>query len=153
MTSATTARPKRTWWQFAGYLAKRATLMELRGYQSIYRFMFRRPKVSAGAEGFSYHRPILALMIVFIVVSAVEVVVVDWIASRWAYIRIPVLIISIWGVVWMLDLLFGVLVRPHAVGPTVSGCATAAKSTSRSPGTTSIPPPAGSKPYRTNNPR
>jgi hypothetical protein len=53
MTSAATARAKRTWWQFAGYLAKRAIVIELRGYQSIYRFIFRRPKVPAGAEGFS----------------------------------------------------------------------------------------------------
>ena len=82
MTSTTTARAKRTWWQFAGYLGKRATLMELRGYQSIYRFVFRRPKVPAGAEGFSYHKPILAIMIVFIVVSAIEVVVIDRIVSR-----------------------------------------------------------------------
>jgi hypothetical protein len=117
MTSSTTARLKRTWWQFAGYLAKRAILMELRGYQSIYRFMFRRPKVPAGAEGFSYHQPILAIMIVFIVVSAVEVVVVDRIVHRWTYIRLPLLIISIWGLVWMLGLLFGMLARPHAVGP------------------------------------
>ncbi len=116
MTSTTT-RLKRTWWQFAGYLAKRATLIEVRGYQSIYRFLFRRPKVPAGAEGFSYHKPILAIMIVFIVVAAVEVVVVDWIVNQWTYIRIPLLIISIWGLVWMLGLLFGMLVRPHAVGP------------------------------------
>jgi hypothetical protein len=117
MTSTTTARTRRTWWQFAGYLAKRATLIEVRGYQSIYRFLFRRPKVPAGAEGFSYHKPILAIMIAFIVVSVVEVVVVDRIVNRWTYIRLPVLIISIWGLVWMLGLLFGMLVRPHAVGP------------------------------------
>ena len=71
----------------------------------------------AGAEGFSYHQPILAIMIVFIVVSVVEVVVVDRIVSRWTYIRIPLLIISIWGLVWMLGFLFGMLVRPHSVGP------------------------------------
>ena len=91
--------------------------MELHGYQSSYRFLFRRPKVPASAAGFSYHQPILAIMIVFIVVSAVEVVVLDWIVNRWTYIRIPLLIISIWGMVSMLGLLFGMLVRPHAVGP------------------------------------
>ena len=37
--------------------------------------------------------------------------------SRWTYIRIPLLIISIWGLVWMLGFLFGMLVRPHAIGP------------------------------------
>lgn len=56
-------------------------------------------------------------MIVFIVVSAVEVVVVDFIVHRWAHVRIPLLVISTWGLVWMFGLLFGMLIRPHAVGP------------------------------------
>ncbi len=115
--TTTTAAGKRTWWQFAGYLAQRATLMELRGYQSIYRFVFRRPRVPGGATAFTYHQPILAILIVIVVVSAVEMVVVDVIVQRWAYVRIPLLILSAWGLVYMLGLLFGMLVRPHAVGP------------------------------------
>jgi hypothetical protein len=31
---STTTRPKRNWWQYAGYVARRATMMELHGYQS-----------------------------------------------------------------------------------------------------------------------
>ena len=117
MTTTTVARPRRTWWQFAGYLAKRATMMELRGYQSLYRFVFRRPRVPAGAAAFSYHQPLLAILIVIIVVSTIEMVVVDVIVSRWTYVRVPLLVLSIWGLVYMLGLLFGMLVRPHAVGP------------------------------------
>lgn len=117
MTATTVTRPRRTWWQFAGYLARRAVMMELRGYQSIYRFAFRRPRVPPGAAGFSYSQPILTIMIVIVAVSAVEVVVVDVIVRRWAYVRVPLLILSVWGLVWMLGLLFGMLVRPHAVGP------------------------------------
>lgn len=41
-------------------------MMELRGYQSIYRFVFRRPKVPAGGVGFSYHKPVLPILIVFV---------------------------------------------------------------------------------------
>ena len=70
-----------------------------------------------GAEGFSYHKPIFTIMIVFDVVSVVELVVADRIVSRWTYIRIPLLILSIWGLVWMLGFLFGMLARPHSVGP------------------------------------
>ena len=117
MTATTVTRPRRTWLQFAGYLARRAIMMELRGYQSIYRFLFRRPRVPPGAAGFSYHQPILSIMIVIISVSVVEMVVVDVIVRRWAYIRVPLLILSIWGLVYMLGLWFGMLVRPHAVGP------------------------------------
>jgi hypothetical protein len=112
-----TSRHKRTGWQFVSYLARRAIVMEIRGYQSIYRFLFRRPKVPAGHIGFSYYQPVLAILIVFIAVSAVEVVVVDLIVRRWASIRIPLLILSLWGLIYMLGFLFGMLTRPHAIGP------------------------------------
>lgn len=118
-TTGTTAatRPRRTPWQLIGYLARRATVMELRGYQSIYRFVFRRPRVPAGAVGFSYHQPVLAVLVVFVVLSTVELVVVDIIVRRWASVRIPLLVLGIWGLVYMVGLLFGMLTRPHAVGP------------------------------------
>ncbi|HJV14118.1 MAG TPA: hypothetical protein VJ625_09530 [Propionibacteriaceae bacterium] len=113
----TTHRRKRTGWRLVGYLARRAIMMEIHGYQSLYRFLFHRPKVPTGAVGFSYYRPVLAIMIVFIAVSAVELVVLDLIVRRWAHIRIPVLILSLWGLIYMLGLLFGMLTRPHAIGP------------------------------------
>jgi hypothetical protein len=59
MTTSTLSH-KRTGWQFFSYLARRAIILEIRGYQSIYRFLFRRPTVPPGAVGFSYHQPILA---------------------------------------------------------------------------------------------
>src|SRR3712207_4272288 len=64
MTITTATRPRRTWWQFAGYLARHAILLELHGYQSIYRFVFRRPRVPPGAVGFSYSQTILSILIV-----------------------------------------------------------------------------------------
>jgi hypothetical protein len=115
MTTTTTTRPKRNLWQFSGYIARRAAMMELHGYQSIYRFVSRRPKVPAGGVGFSYHKPVLPILIVFVVVSALEMVVVDLIVRRWPYVRISILILSIWGIIYMLGLLFGMLVRPHAI--------------------------------------
>ena len=115
--TTTTSRHKRTGWRFVGYLARRAIMMEIHGYQSIYRFLFRRPKVPAGDVGFSYYQPVLAILIVFVAVSAVELVVVDLIVRRWAHIRIPMLILSVWGLIYMLGFLFGMLTRPHAIGP------------------------------------
>jgi hypothetical protein len=114
--TTTIRRHKRTGWRLVGYLARRATMMEIHGYQSIYRFLFRRPKVPSGAVGFSYHQPVFAILIVFIAVSAVELVVVDLIVRRWSHIRIPVFILSVWGLIYMLGFLFGMLTRPHAVG-------------------------------------
>ena len=92
--------------------------MEIHGYQSIYRFVFRRPRVPAGAVGFTYSAPILSILIVLTVVSAVELVVVDLIVHRWAPgLRVPLLVLGAWGLVWLIGLLLGVLTRPHAVGP------------------------------------
>lgn len=117
MTPATLGSPERTWWQWLAHLAKRAVLMEIHAYQSIFRFVFRRPRVPAGTRGFPYHQPILSILIVIISVSALEVVVADLIVHRWPMVRIPLLILGIWGVVWMLGMLFGILTRPHVVGP------------------------------------
>ncbi len=117
MTTVQTSRRRRTWWQLVGYLVKRATLAEIHGYQGIYRFVLRRPRVPARAVGFSYHQPAFAPLIVFIVVSAVELVVVDLIVHRWPSVRIPLLILGVWGLVWMIGLLLGMITRPHAVGP------------------------------------
>lgn len=61
------------------------------------------------------HKPVLPILIVFVVVSALEMLVVDLIVRRWAHVRIPLLILSIWGIIFMLGLLFGMIVRPHVI--------------------------------------
>ena len=117
MTAETVTTQRRTFWQQAKYVARRAIGMELAIWVSLYRFIFRKPAVPAGADAFSYHRPILSVMIIFIVLSAVEIPVVDMIVHGWPYIRIPFLILGIWGLTWMLGFLFGYLTSPHTVGP------------------------------------
>ncbi|HEU0100978.1 MAG TPA: hypothetical protein VFR07_01500 [Mycobacteriales bacterium] len=117
MTALPVPRPPRTWRDQAAYLCRRAWWMEICGYQAIYRYVFRRPRVPPGATGFTYHQPVLALLLAFIGVSAVEMVVVDLLVRRWESVRIGLLALSIWGLVWMVGLLFGMLTRPHAVGP------------------------------------
>ena len=109
------ARP--TGWRRVGNLARRAWAMEIHGYQNIFRFVLRRPRVPTGWAGFGYSQPVLSVLIVFTVLSTVELVVVDVVVRRWASVRIPLLVLGIWGVTFMLGLLFGMLVRPHAVGP------------------------------------
>jgi len=108
---------ERTGWSRIRILALRAWVMELGGYVAIYRFVFRRPRVPAGAQAFSYHQPVILLLGVIVVVSVVELVALDLLLRRWEAVRIPLLVLSLWGVVWMLGLLFGMLTRPHAVGP------------------------------------
>ncbi len=50
-----------------GYIARRATMMELHGYQSIYRFVFRRPKVPGSVR---LLQSVLPILTVFVVASA-----------------------------------------------------------------------------------
>nr|BFF11258.1 hypothetical protein GCM10025699_25610 [Microbacterium flavescens] len=59
----------------------------------------------------------LTILVVFIVLSAVEIPIVDLIVHDWPWVRIPLLALGIWGVTWMIGLLLGFLTRPHAVGP------------------------------------
>ncbi|MBM7504543.1 hypothetical protein ACFPER_17335 [Agromyces aurantiacus] len=100
-----------------GRFAVRALEAELRIYANIGRFLARRPAIAPGAAGFGYHRPVLTVLVVFIVLSAVEIPVLDLIVHRWPAVRIPVLVLGIWGLTWMFGLLCGFLMRPHTVGP------------------------------------
>jgi hypothetical protein len=116
MTQTTTA-PRTSVWSRIRYFARRAWEIELGVWVSLYRFVFRRPRVPAGATGFRYHSPILTVLVVFIVLSAIEIPIVDLVVHPWPWLRIPLMIAGIWGVTWMLGLLLGFITRPHAVGP------------------------------------
>ena len=86
-------------------------------YASIGRFVARRPAIPRGAAGFSFHKPVLTILIIFIVLSAVEIPIIDLIVHPWPAVRIPLLVLGIWGVTWMFGLLCAYLMRPHTVGP------------------------------------
>ena len=117
MSMETKVSPAASVWRRVGDFLKRALLMELSIYASIGRFIGRRPAVPRGATGFSFHKPVLAILVVFILVSAVEIPIVDLIVHPWPAVRIPFLVLGIWGLTWMLGLLCAYLVRPHTVGP------------------------------------
>lgn len=95
----------------------RAWIAELRVYSSIGRAIARRPAVPKGGTGIAYHQPVMTILIIFIVLSAVEIPILDLIMHPWPAVRIPILILGIWGLTWMIGLLCAMLMRPHAVGP------------------------------------
>ncbi|MCZ2849350.1 hypothetical protein [Modestobacter sp. VKM Ac-2978] len=109
--------PRRTGRQLVAHLARRAIAMEIGVWQSLHRFLFRRPRVPAGAVAFTYHRAVLPLIVTFIVLSVLELVVVDLVVHRWPVVRVPLLVLGIWGVTWMLGFLAALVTRPHSVGP------------------------------------
>ncbi|UIP58379.1 hypothetical protein [Agromyces marinus] len=100
-----------------GATALRALRLELRIYASIGRLIARRPAIAPGASGFGYHAPVITILWIFIVLSAVEIPILDLIVHRWPVVRITVLVIGIWGLTWMIGLLAAYLMRPHTVGP------------------------------------
>lgn len=117
MNVATKTQPDASVWRRIGGFAKRALLLELSIYASIGRFIARRPAIPRGAAGFSYHKPVLTVLIIFIVLSAVEIPIVDLIVHRWPVVRVLFLILGIWGVTWMFGFLCAYLMKPHTVGP------------------------------------
>ncbi|MCF7550239.1 hypothetical protein [Pseudonocardia sp. WMMC193] len=94
--------------------------MERDGWASLGRWVRRRPDVEPGTQTFAYHGATLPLMIVFTVVSALEVVAVDvmvpW-SPAWLWLRVTLLVVGVWGVTFALGMVAGVLVHPHTVGP------------------------------------
>lgn len=86
-------------------------------YASIARAIRRRADVPEGGKGFRFHAPVLTILWIFIILSAVELVIVDIIVHHWLVPRIICLVIGIWGLVWMFGLLCGYYMRPHTVGP------------------------------------
>ncbi|WP_347975543.1 hypothetical protein [Microbacterium sp. ProA8] len=119
-TPTTTQTPRPTPASFGQRLRRLAALAwraEIGIWQSLYRWIFRRPRVPAGATGFAYHSPVFTILMIFIVLSAVEIPIIDLIVHPWPWVRIPLLILGIWGLTWMIGLALSYLTRPHAVGP------------------------------------
>lgn len=117
MSTGTDTRARRSPWAQVVYIARRAWTMELGIYQSLYRFIFRRPRVPSGAVGFTYHRQVWTILMIFIGLSAFEIPILDLIVHRWPVVRIAILALGIWGLTWMIGLALGFVTRPHAVGP------------------------------------
>jgi hypothetical protein len=118
MTDVTSTAVPRT--SLAGRIAKLARVAwraEIGIWQSLGRWIFRRPRVPAGASAFAYHSPVFTILMIFIVLSAIEIPIIDLIAHPWPWVRIPLLVLGIWGLTWMVGLAVSYLTRPHAVGP------------------------------------
>ena len=98
-----------------GRLLRRHVVTELRLYQALLRWLARRPDVPTGARPFGYLGPVQAVLWVFVVVSAVELVVLHLIIP-WEGVRIAADALGVWGLLWMLGLLAAYKVRPHTVG-------------------------------------
>lgn len=98
--------------------AREALLLELALYRSLGRWIARRPDVPSGSTPITYAQLVGPMLWLWIFGSATEVVVVEVLLRQsdaaWAAaIRTPLLVLGIWGVLWMLGMLASYRVRPH----------------------------------------
>jgi len=91
-------------------------VFELRLYRSLFRWVARRRDVKGDAEAFGYAKVVTPVMWLWIFASTVEVPLVH-ILIPWDTVRIAVLVLSVWGLVWMVGLLASLNVYPHLLSP------------------------------------
>jgi hypothetical protein len=100
-------------------LAWTALKLEITLYLALGRWITRRPDVPAGTTPIGYSRLVAPMLWLWIFGSATEVVVLDVLLSRWwTPLRIPLLVVGVWGLVWMLGLMAAYRTRPHLLGET-----------------------------------
>ena len=92
--------------------AGRVAADEARQYAALWPWLRRRPDVPPGATGFRYVGIVLPVLWAFIVVSALEVVIVH-IVVPWPGVRLVLDVLGVWGVLWMLGLTAALTVKPH----------------------------------------
>ena len=98
-------------------IAWAALRLEITLYQALVRWIARRPEVPQGTVPIGYSRLVAPVLWLWIFGSAVEVVVLDVVLSRWwAPLRVPLLVVGVWGLMWMLGMMAAYRVRPHLLG-------------------------------------
>jgi hypothetical protein len=95
-------------------LAWTALRLEVTLYRALVRWILRRPEVPPGTTAIGYSRLVAPMLWLWIFGSTVEVVVLDLVLSRWwPPLRVPLLVLGVWGLVWMLGMMAAYRVRPH----------------------------------------
>ncbi len=95
-------------------LARRALAFELGTWRSLWRWVRRRPAVGEGADAFPYASAAAPVLWTFVVLSAVEIPLVDWLLP-WRSLRVAVAVLGLYGLLWMVGMLAGQRVHPHTV--------------------------------------
>lgn len=97
-------------------LLRHAVEFEIGIWVSLYRWIFRRPRVPhPDDEAFSYVGAVAAVIWAFIGVSAIEVPAAHLLLP-WEHVRGILLILGIWGLLWMVGYLASLKTYPHVIG-------------------------------------
>jgi hypothetical protein len=96
------------------------TAYEAAMWRGLYRWITRRPlDLAPGEVAFGHAGPVKPIFAVFIILSALEIPILDLIVSRlvpWPAVRYIALAAGVYGLVWMIGLLGALLTNPHIVG-------------------------------------
>jgi hypothetical protein len=91
-------------------------LFELRLYRSLLRWVARRPAIPGGdVEVFTYAKTVTPVIWLWIFASAAELPLAH-VLVPWEAVRIALLVVGAWGLVWMVGLLASLHVYPHLLG-------------------------------------
>ncbi len=96
-------------------LAKHAVVFELNIYKSLLRWLLRRPSIPAGFEPVGYAHLATPMMGLWIFGSALELPLAH-VLVPWHGLRVGLLAIGVWGLLWMLGALAGLRSYPHLLG-------------------------------------
>lgn len=91
---------------------RRVIREELNLYVALVRWIVCRPDVPTGARAWGYSRLIAPMLWLWIFASAVEIPLFDLVIP-WNWLRITVVVLSVWGVIWMAGLMASFKVHPH----------------------------------------
>ena len=92
----------------------RFAVCELRAYRDLIRALRRRHDVPGGATPFGYTKGMMTIPAVMTAVSLVEVAIVH-ILIPWTWLQMVLLLLSAWGVLFMLGYFATRVVNPHYV--------------------------------------
>lgn len=103
-------------------ILKDAVLIELAIWRNLARWITRRPDAPEGAVQLGYGQLTAPVMWLWIFGSFVEVVALELVLrsidATWAHVvRIPLLVVGLWGALWMLGMAGSFYVRRHLVLP------------------------------------
>jgi hypothetical protein len=87
---------------------------EIRVFESLARKIRRRPDIPAGATAVQYGAAMRPLLWCMIIVSIIEVAVVELIVP-WATLRWILVVLGIYGLIWVLGFAASLSVSPHTV--------------------------------------
>lgn len=100
-----------------GSLSRFVVRYEIAMYVALLRWILRRPSVPRGSRRITYHKLVTPVLALWIFASAAEVPLFH-VITPWPAVRIALLAVSVWGLVWMLGYFASLRVYPHLVSET-----------------------------------